>query len=66
MDEMSQRFTGARETNQFCATIMVMRRCSRKVFQDVSLLDFHSDKFQLRGIGLTKKRSLARAPAKIF
>jgi len=35
-----------------------------KNFPDVPLLDFHTEKFQLRGISPTRKTSLAKASAK--
>jgi hypothetical protein len=42
MEEMSNCFTRARETNEFRATMIVAGRCSRKIFSDVSMLDFHT------------------------
>jgi len=37
-----------------------------EVFSDVSLLDFHTEKFQLRGIDFPKKTSRVKGSAKNF
>ncbi len=66
IDEVLNRFMRAGATNDFRAKIIGTTRCSRRIYADVSLLDFHTDKFQLRGIDLPNRASLARAPAANF
>ena len=66
IDEVLNRFMRAGTTNDFRAKMIVTSRCSRSLSSDVSLLDFHTDKFQLRGIDLPNRASLAGALATDF
>jgi len=53
MDEMSKRLSRARariSRNDHCDVLLLAEN-----FSDVPLLDFHTEKFQLRGIDLPKK-----------
>jgi len=66
MDDMLNRFMRAGVKNEFRAKRISTTRCSRSTSSDVPLLDFHTAKFQLRGIDLPNRGSLARAPATDF
>ena len=66
MDEVLNRFMRAGVKNEFRARIIITTRCSRSISSDVSLLDSHADKFQLRGIDLLNRASLARTPVTDF
>jgi hypothetical protein len=66
MDKAWNRFRRAGATKEFSAKIIVTSRCTQSISSDVSLLDFHADKFQLRGIEFPDRVSPARAPAANF